>query len=69
MTRAEADGGVDDRLTPVLRPVRAGTVSRRHWSRSSRWSGWGLVPGGGRLPAERELAEWLGSAGRRCARC
>lgn len=24
MTRAEADGGVDDRLTPVLRPVRAG---------------------------------------------
>ncbi|KAF5998327.1 MULTISPECIES: FadR/GntR family transcriptional regulator [Streptomyces] len=60
MTRAEADGGVDDRLTPVLRPVRAGNGFEEALEQILQVVRLGLVPGGGRLPAERELAERLG---------
>lgn len=60
MTRAEADGGVNDRLTPVLRPVRAGNGFEEALEQILQVVRLGLVPGGGRLPAERELAERLG---------
>ncbi|MFE2963343.1 FadR/GntR family transcriptional regulator [Streptomyces sp. NPDC059340] len=60
MTRAEADGGADDRLTPVLRPVRAGNGFEEALEQILQVVRLGLVPGGGRLPAERELAERLG---------
>ncbi|WP_405878629.1 FCD domain-containing protein [Streptomyces sp. NBC_01136] len=60
MTQAEADGGVDDRLTPVLRPVRAGNGFEEALEQILQVVRLGLVPGGGRLPAERELAERLG---------
>ncbi|MGW1499262.1 FadR/GntR family transcriptional regulator [Streptomyces mirabilis] len=60
MTRVEADGGVDDRLTPVLRPVRAGNGFEEALEQILQVVRLGLVPGGGRLPAERELAERLG---------
>ncbi|MEU2743746.1 FCD domain-containing protein [Streptomyces sp. NPDC007095] len=60
MTRAEADGGADDRLTPVLRPVRAGNGFEEALEQILQVVRLGLVPGGGRLPAERDLAERLG---------
>lgn len=56
----DADGGPDDRLTPVLRPVRAGNGFEEALEQILRVVRLGLVPGGGRLPAERELAERLG---------
>ncbi|WP_333740370.1 FadR/GntR family transcriptional regulator [Streptomyces sp. IBSBF 2806] len=55
-----ADGGPDDRLTPVLRPVRAGNGFEEALEQILQVVRLGLVPGGGRLPAERELAERLG---------
>ncbi len=56
----EAGGGVSDRLTPVLRPVRAGNGFEEALEQILQVVRLGLVPGGERLPAERELAERLG---------
>jgi DNA-binding FadR family transcriptional regulator len=57
------DGGVAparDRLAGLLRPVRAGNGFEEALQQILRVLGLGLVPGGGRLPAERELAARLG---------
>ncbi|MGW0873201.1 FadR/GntR family transcriptional regulator [Streptomyces sp. NPDC002740] len=56
----DADGGPDDRLTPVLRPVRAGNGFEEALEQILQVVRLGLVPGGERLPAERDLAERLG---------
>lgn len=56
----DADGKPDDRLTPVLRPVRAGNGFEEALEQILQIVRLGLVPGGGRLPAERVLAERLG---------
>ncbi|MZF90675.1 FCD domain-containing protein [Streptomyces sp. SID5643] len=57
----EAGGGeVRDGLTPVLRPVRAGNGFEEALEQILQVVRLGLVPGGERLPAERELAERLG---------
>ncbi|MFH9860980.1 FadR/GntR family transcriptional regulator [Streptomyces sp. NPDC017202] len=57
-----ADGGKGpaDRLTPVLRPVRAGNGFEEALQQILQVVRLGLVPGGERLPAERDLAERLG---------
>ncbi|MFF7355403.1 MULTISPECIES: FadR/GntR family transcriptional regulator [Streptomyces] len=52
--------GVGDRLAPVLRPVRAGNGFEEALEQILQVVRLGLVPGGQRLPAERELAERLG---------
>ena len=52
--------GADDRLTPVLRPVRAGNGFEEALEQILQVVRLGLVPGGERLPAERELADRLG---------
>ncbi|WP_210574914.1 FadR/GntR family transcriptional regulator [Streptomyces sp. GESEQ-4] len=49
-----------DGLTPVLRPVRAGNGFEEALEQILQVVRLGLVPGGERLPAERELAERLG---------
>ncbi|MFI6208554.1 FadR/GntR family transcriptional regulator [Streptomyces sp. NPDC051041] len=56
----EAGGTVADRLAPVLRPVRAGNGFEEALEQILQVVRLGLVPEGGRLPAERELAERLG---------
>ena len=56
----EAGGAAQDRLTPVLRPVRAGNGFEEALEQILQVVRLGLVPGGERLPAERELAERLG---------
>src|SRR6476646_2050417 len=56
----DADGGPEDRLTPVLRPVRAGNGFEEALEQILQVVRLGLVPGGGRLPAERDLSELLG---------
>ncbi|MEW2254353.1 FCD domain-containing protein [Streptomyces sp. NPDC047869] len=60
----DARGGraraADDRLAPVLRPVRAGNGFEEALEQILQVVRLGLVPGGERLPAERELAERLG---------
>ncbi|MFF6878927.1 MULTISPECIES: FCD domain-containing protein [unclassified Streptomyces] len=58
----EADGGGVERdgLTPVLRPVRAGNGFEEALEQILQVVRLGLVPGGERLPAERELADRLG---------
>jgi DNA-binding FadR family transcriptional regulator len=56
----DADGALDDPLTPVLRPVRAGNGFEEALEQILQVVRLGLVPGGERLPAERELAERLG---------
>ncbi|MER7899981.1 FCD domain-containing protein [Streptomyces sp. NPDC096046] len=58
----EVDGGGAERdgLTPVLRPVRAGNGFEEALEQILQVVRLGLVPGGERLPAERELAERLG---------
>ncbi|MDQ0712183.1 DNA-binding FadR family transcriptional regulator [Streptomyces luteogriseus] len=57
----EAGGGeVRDGLKPVLRPVRAGNGFEEALEQILQVVRLGLVPGGERLPAERELAERLG---------
>ncbi|MEO3975314.1 FCD domain-containing protein [Streptomyces sp. CAU 1734] len=48
------------RLTPVLRPVRAGNGFEEALEQILRLLRLGLVAGGDRLPAERELAERMG---------
>ncbi|WP_425471682.1 FadR/GntR family transcriptional regulator [Streptomyces cadmiisoli] len=52
--------GADDPLTPVLRPVRTGNGFEEALEQILQVVRLGLVPGGGRLPAERGLAERLG---------
>ncbi|MBK3579058.1 FadR family transcriptional regulator [Streptomyces sp. MBT65] len=56
----DAENGLEDRLTPVLRPVRAGNGFEEALEQILQVVRLGLVPGGERLPAERELAERLG---------
>ncbi|MFC7893782.1 FadR/GntR family transcriptional regulator [Streptomyces sp. NPDC057381] len=56
----ETPGSVSDRLAPVLRPVRAGNGFEEALERILQVVRLGLVSGGERLPAERELAERLG---------
>ncbi|OIJ64523.1 FadR/GntR family transcriptional regulator [Streptomyces mangrovisoli] len=56
----DTDGSLEDRLTPVLRPVRAGNGFEEALEQILQVVRLGLVPGGDRLPAERELAERLG---------
>src|ERR1044072_8118352 len=55
----DPDGGPDDGLAPVLRPVRAGNGFEEALEQILQVVRLGLVPDGGRLPAERELAERL----------
>ncbi|WP_320778715.1 FadR/GntR family transcriptional regulator [Streptomyces sp. CRN 30] len=58
---AEGSGGaVADRLAPVLRPVRTGNGFEEALEQILQVLRLGLVPAGGRLPAERGLAERLG---------
>ncbi|MGW0570573.1 FadR/GntR family transcriptional regulator [Streptomyces tauricus] len=52
--------GHDDRLAPVLRPVRAGNGFEEALEQILQVVRLGLVPAGERLPAERELAQRLG---------
>ncbi|MGI5424692.1 FadR/GntR family transcriptional regulator [Streptomyces sp. CA-179760] len=56
----EAGGEMRDGLTPVLRPVRAGNGFEEALEQILQVVRLGLVAGGERLPAERELAERLG---------
>ncbi|MER7913497.1 MULTISPECIES: FCD domain-containing protein [unclassified Streptomyces] len=49
-----------DRLTPVLRPVRAGNGFEEALEQILQVVRLGLVPDGERLPAERELADRMG---------
>ncbi|WP_431041336.1 FadR/GntR family transcriptional regulator [Streptomyces sp. P1-3] len=56
---ARSGGAEDDRLAPVLRPVRAGNGFEEALEQILQIVRLGLVPDGGRLPAERELAERL----------
>ncbi|WP_030684260.1 FadR/GntR family transcriptional regulator [Streptomyces sp. NRRL B-1347] len=50
----------EDRLNQVLRPVRAGNGFEEALEQILQVVRLGLVPGGERLPAERELADLLG---------
>ncbi|WP_172385303.1 FadR/GntR family transcriptional regulator [Streptomyces sp. MNP-20] len=50
----------EDRLIQVLRPVRAGNGFEEALEQILQVVRLGLVPGGERLPAERELADLLG---------
>ncbi|MEU0234743.1 MULTISPECIES: FCD domain-containing protein [unclassified Streptomyces] len=52
--------GSADRLTPVLRPVRAGNGFEEALEQILQVVRLGLVPDGERLPAERELADRMG---------
>ncbi|MFF1836326.1 FadR/GntR family transcriptional regulator [Streptomyces sp. NPDC058231] len=54
------ESGSVDRLRPSLRPVRAGNGFEEALEQILQVVRLGLVPDGGRLPAERELAELLG---------
>ncbi|WP_155060122.1 FadR/GntR family transcriptional regulator [Streptomyces blattellae] len=56
----DPDGIAQDGLAPVLRPVRAGNGFEEALEQILQVVRLGLVPGGERLPAERELAERLG---------
>ncbi|MFE7812761.1 FadR/GntR family transcriptional regulator [Streptomyces sp. NPDC057433] len=56
----EGDGAPGDGLAPVLRPVRAGNGFEEALEQILQVVRLGLVPGGERLPAERELAKRLG---------
>ncbi|MER5740910.1 MULTISPECIES: FCD domain-containing protein [unclassified Streptomyces] len=58
--RTSEPAGPADRLTPVLRPVRAGNGFEEALEQILQVVRLGLVPDGERLPAERELAERMG---------
>ncbi len=58
--RTSEPPGPADRLASVLRPVRAGNGFEEALEQVLQVVRLGLVPGGGRLPAERELAERMG---------
>ncbi|MFI8327126.1 FadR/GntR family transcriptional regulator [Streptomyces sp. NPDC085529] len=60
MVRTSEPAGPADRLTPVLRPVRAGNGFEEALEQILQVVRLGLVPDGERLPAERELAERMG---------
>ncbi|MDN3260305.1 FCD domain-containing protein [Streptomyces sp. CSDS2] len=60
MAREAGPDTPEDRLTAVLRPVRAGNGFEEALEQILQVVRLGLVPDGGRLPAERELAERLG---------
>ncbi|MEU2437851.1 FadR/GntR family transcriptional regulator [Streptomyces rubradiris] len=60
MAREAGPDTPQDRLTAVLRPVRAGNGFEEALEQILQVVRLGLVPDGGRLPAERELAERLG---------
>lgn len=60
MIRTSEPAGPADRLTPVLRPVRAGNGFEEALEQLLQVVRLGLVPDGERLPAERELAERMG---------
>ncbi|MET7285776.1 FCD domain-containing protein [Streptomyces sp. NPDC005573] len=60
MSRDEGPNVPFERLTAVLRPVRAGNGFEEALEQILQVVRLGLVPGGERLPAERELAEQLG---------
>ncbi|MFD9498481.1 FadR/GntR family transcriptional regulator [Streptomyces sp. NPDC060035] len=60
MAEETEETGPFDRLLPVLRPVRAGNGFEEALEQVLQVVRLGLVPSGGRLPAERELAELLG---------
>lgn len=57
---ADSGDGPQDRLTPILRHVRAGNGFEEALEQILQVVRLGLVPGGERLPSERELAERLG---------
>lgn len=58
---ADAPGsGTGDRLTSILRPVRAGNGFEEALEQILQVVRLGLVPSGERLPSERELADRLG---------
>ncbi|WP_031080049.1 FadR/GntR family transcriptional regulator [Streptomyces sp. NRRL S-118] len=57
MAKKSSGTGPEDRLAPVLRPVRAGNGFEEALEQILQVVRLGLVPGGERLPAERELAE------------
>jgi len=58
--RTSEPAGPADRLTPVLRPVRAGNGFEEALEQLLQVVRLGLVPDGERLPAERELADRMG---------
>ncbi|GGX94820.1 FadR/GntR family transcriptional regulator [Streptomyces anandii] len=60
MAQGTEPDGPADRLAPVLRPVRAGNGFEEALEQILQVVRLGLVPGGGRLPSERELAQRLG---------
>ncbi|MDO0928523.1 FCD domain-containing protein [Streptomyces sp. TG1A-8] len=60
MSRETEARRAGDRLAAVLRPVRAGNGFEEALEQVLQVVRLGLVPGGERLPAERELAERLG---------
>ncbi|MGW6455786.1 FadR/GntR family transcriptional regulator [Streptomyces sp. NPDC055078] len=57
---AKTNSTAEDRLTPILRPVHAGNGFEEALEQLLQLLRLGLVPGGERLPAERELAERMG---------
>ncbi|MFE1750202.1 FadR/GntR family transcriptional regulator [Streptomyces anandii] len=60
MAQGTEPDGPADRLTPVLRPVRAGNGFEEALEQILQVVRLGLVPAGGRLPSERDLAQRLG---------
>nr|WSX52731.1 FCD domain-containing protein [Streptomyces sp. NBC_00974] len=60
MTDTASAGDAITRLNPVLRQVRAGNGFEEALEQILQVVRLGLVPGGERLPAERELAERMG---------
>ncbi|GHD96244.1 FadR/GntR family transcriptional regulator [Streptomyces naganishii] len=60
MAQGSEPDGPADRLATVLRPVRAGNGFEEALEQILQVVRLGLVPGGGRLPSERDLAERLG---------
>ncbi|MFF3020279.1 FadR/GntR family transcriptional regulator [Streptomyces sp. NPDC057939] len=60
MTDTASEGGSIARLNPVLRQVRAGNGFEEALEQILQVVRLGLVPGGERLPPERELAERMG---------
>ncbi|MFJ6796233.1 FadR/GntR family transcriptional regulator [Streptomyces sp. NPDC091268] len=60
MTGTASEGAAARRLDPVLRQVRAGSGFEEALEQILQVVRLGLVPGGERLPPERELAERMG---------
>lgn len=59
----DADGGPDDRLTPVLRPVRAGNGFEEALEQILQVVRLGLVPGAGGCRPSGSSLSGSGSAG------